>query len=1821
MADNNTLTVPGIFDKLINTGADVPDLSKNIQGIPDYNYLGSNPVNLRMPSLGGSLPASSENNPVSQGIKDLFSKQPSFNTMAQSTEFNPEQVDVERYKSSPDFFKLGVSLSDNNEEKYGQNQSWSEVLGNGLTGMKNLAYNGFVDNVRGWGRMTDALVSWDWSKLKGDPMSMMELDNNMKKIMNDNPIYATEKGTETFWNRETFGNFLQQSGFTLGAIAEIVAEQAITKMIEGGLAASGIGAAGAGAMELAEEANTASKVGRLAKFFNKSKEFFDAAKNFKALKAAGDIWKSDSVVNAVLNGIGDISMQVAKRVPVVDLGLDIHRAGKAGATSLELAKIGVGGVKRLLSESNFAFTEARMEAAGTYTDLVNQMNADYYTRNGVYAQGTDLEKINEKAMKAADGNFNFNSAILFTSNRIMFDNLFKGSKATSKMLSAFGEELEDGSLKVFGKINNRPTVRLYEGAIKDFGKISSDFGRTKALTVAGKSIMANSLKFEAIEGIQELLQEGSNEYFKDYYMDAYKATYNPLISPDSEKSLDEAIASQKNMQGLKTFASGALTGMLIHGPTVLVTKSLQKASDKITTYNDTKNLSPEKKAEYLKNKEERKKAGEEFRNNFNALAKDPSKFFAEHVKNFNTQKEGSDALALAAKLGDKFAYENVRTDMMHNILMQAVANNTHEALVDTMRSYGQNMTKEEFEQAFVGMEYSSPNKKTAQDYVNKVADSIESYVNTREKLMDKYGHIANPNKFTFGSKLWFDETIKYKTLNNYIDILAGNEFKAANALQRSTDLFQKAAANKNLGSSLANAFQILGSERNMQQEMAVLKAELTNKKGQLDAATSADDKIAIQKEIDLKQDQLDALESWNTNKENMMDADKTTASYEAFKKYVDLKNKEAGKDQVVNLQDVEDHYLDFIDYIKLNRKAQDHTDAINFLINPENFKTLHDRLQNGAKDAYFDLLKDAGYDYIKNNSVNENEHFIIHSNGYYGVYSSKGELIIVVGSQENANNIKKQLDEALNKTDNSDQNLDESDEDFTDELISDFENKQAGKKETSTQSTELEDFMMAEYMAAKKAAEAQGKTIPDYEAWKKAAGKYVEQRFNRMKNSSSTPTTSSTETTAPVSNIETEKADIERRRQEELNKHYEGLTAIMAREDAYAGDDKISKEINAKYDAELEALEGKPIENETLTSVKLGKYTIEVGDLVNGKEVLSITPTHIIQDGVRNPVTYSEMKSKLDTFDGNNITKKADIKPTSKVNVLENGQIDNPGETNNTLRKTASQSSKNIQEANPKLFGAGSPKVIPAASKVNNRSDNYEEVTKGNKTFRSRTDVNEKYPVFIATTAFGIGDALTLEVDYNIENFEGRDGIVQKEDFFTGNKIKESVKEEFPIAIYTVHNGEKVKIGYVPTVSWLQERWADDSTKNVVETLSDKDGNEINNLEIQTKELIKLREKIFENHNKNPNFVQNAIVNNKSEGVLRVMETGKEKLSTNLNANDIQMGVIRNGNIQVSGTRSLSDEVGEESIIINIDELENKDGWPVVILPTPTGKRLVSYVSIPKLEEKDQDLVIESWKAFQKMQDDNYTPTKYELDLVKAIYSQLNVEYIDGEKPSFNILKDYFNSYITFQSGRRLDPTMNQGTSQMNITAEGGLFIWVRDNNDPEQVLEIKNVADLEKKDAVLRDKLSKLYYNVRLSENNSMGIGNQNTYSMITLERNADNSFRIKLNDMTYKQHLMNTLETNIDKGVPVDEKNPKSPWVYFANPVVTYDLSNSSTLEAGKKEAAAVEEITISEKTESVAAELGLDLSLNTDSFKTSVAEFSDDELRDMFNECNPG
>jgi hypothetical protein len=1468
---------------------------------------------------------------------------------------------------------------------------------------------------------------------------------------------------------------------------------------------------------------------------------------------------------------------------------------------------GLGGTKRILSELNMARTEAMMEAAGTYGDLKKSMTADFLLKNDRTPSAAELNQIDQAAHNAALDNFKVNTGVLLLMNRIQFGNMFSkfGSKRSllKGIESSYGDDIFSVTGMVDGKLKTTPFKKGMFGPMSSYAEIAGEFGKKKALWETTKYAGKGLLKWEGSEGVQELIQEGSNTTIKDYYTSLYDG--DPRSEASWGSSIEQGVSSQANMQGLKTFLMGAVTGRLISP----ISYGMQKGMDlyKKATDKDYKSAFERREADINQSVSLLKE-----------FYSDPAKYMPEWIANTKVQNKAAQDITTALKANSRYIYNNKRDSAFAKMISAAIKTDMIDSVLDTVKGYGDNLTPQQFNEAF-GLEATDNNKQAVNDYFNKISNEVVDFHNTWKELKDKYGDRVMPQLYKEGE----DRNRAYmakRALDESIEILAINNYKARKAVIRSAEVLNEAAKNKGLGSSVYAGFNILGSDVNMDREIALLTNEIT----QLEAAPSDPKTKEL---INDKKEELRHLVGWKSTYNTFTDSDETNDELaklmlESFKGYMNVKNKQADNKSVVTDDDVNETFFRLTDYIKLNKDSKDFIDAFNIVADPKNWNNVHSNIMEGMLQARAELMKK----HVK----------------------------------ETAEGINQKNKDA----ESSDQNELSNDE-LGDALMDALEQEQPETK--NTQPADLEDFMMAEYATAKKAADAQGIKIPDYEVWKKGAGKFVEERFNKMKNGTIAQTTE--EKPAETSDIEAKKADIEKRRQEELkseeyrttvkselfqaedgsyykvelqkdgknkfsitDENGNTLTDLGSYDSSVPFDkiiaDKLTKvkdlkftnkavdKVNAKYDAELAALEGKPAETTTsiqeLTSVKIGKYTLEVGDLVNGKEILAITPTHIIQDGIRNPITYSEMKSKLDAFAGNNITKKADITSTSKEKPLENGQIDNPGAINNALGKTASDSNKNIQNANPMLFGKGSPKVIPAGSKVNNRSDNYEEVTEGNKTFRRRTDTNEKYPVFVATTAFGIGDNLTLEVDYNIDNFEGRDGIVTKADFFVGDKIKDSVKEEFPIAIYTIHNGKKVKIGYVPTVSWLQERWADDSTKNVVEILTDEEGNEINNLEIQTEKLIKLREKIFENHNKNPNFVQNAIVNNKSEGVLRVMETGKEKLSTNLNPNDIQLGVIRKNEIFVNGTTSLLNEVGTNNIIVNFDDIENKNGWPVVILSTPTGKKLISYVSIPTLEEKDQDLIIEGWKAFKNMQDPAYKPSDFELDLVKNIYKQMDEQYLPNQVLKFDILQNYFNNYITFQSGRKLDPTMKEGTSQMNITKDGSLFVWVRDNNDPQQVLEIKNVSDLETKDAVLRDKLSKLYYNVRLSENNSMGIGNEKIYSMITLERNADNSFKIKLKDMTYKQHLMNTLETNIDKGVPVDENNPQSPWVYFANPVVTYDLTNTTLAEDTLK---AAKDIVISD--DSAAKEFGLDLSINKNDYKAHIIN-SDDELSDMLNEC---
>ena len=84
-----------------------------------------------------------------------------------------------------------------------------------------------------------------------------------------------------------------------------------------------------------------------------------------------------------------------------------------------------------------------------------------------------------------------------------------------------------------------------------------------------------------------------------------------------------------------------------------------------------------------------------------------------------------------------------------------------------------------------------------------------------------------------------------------------------------------------------------------------------------------------------------------------------------------------------------------------------------------------------------------------------------------------------------------------------------------------------------------------------------------------------------------------------------------------------------------------------------------------------------------------------------------------------------------------------------------------------------------------------------------------------------------------------------------------------------------------------------------------------------------------------------------------------------------------------------------------------------VLIPTPTGKTLVSFVSVPKLVTEHQDFILTAWTAFHNVKNaKDMSTVKSDLAIVKAVYDAYDTPFTEDVIPDFNVLKNYINDYI-----------------------------------------------------------------------------------------------------------------------------------------------------------------------------------------------------------------
>lgn len=924
-------------------------------------------------------------NTLENKLSEFAGAPTSIETLSAPRFFDYDATQADRYKQSSNFTSIGFNptIGTENEYRYGARQTWGDVWSNGLAGMFSLAGNTYVEGWKGWGHLVDAIAAQDFSKIVGSEEELLAQDKTTKDILNKYAIFSTPESEEGLFNRKFFGDMLQQSGFAVGAISQFLTEELITWGLSTEFSLAKLGL------------KSSAWAGRVV-------SHADVAEDL--VKLGNPVWKSKSFTEG--------AVQSARQfIPLANTAYTMSKYGKAGAGALQMAAIGVGGVRRLLSEVNMAMTEARMESAGTYGELYNKLYDESLRYTGQAPIGSELESIKKNAMDAAYDNFNVNTGILMLSNRLQFNNVFSRFGTGRGFFGTTGEFADD-VLKVTGKSAGKEaaeqTSKVYVkgklGTLGLTGQIAKDFGGKTAAWEATKSLGRNIFKWETTEGLQELFQEGSNKGLSDYYYDLYHG--NKGHESRMQAILEGIDNPLTNIQGAKTFLMGALTGRLL-SPINFTVGQIKKYAG--TTALDR--LSREVKLK-------------ESVSLINAFYQNPEKFLNEHIANVKVQDRAAKNMEEAIRNRDKYEFVNNKDGAFAKMMSAAMKTDMFKAITNTIREYGDSFSDEEFKQAF-GLDKNEENISSVKEYFNKIADETESFHKTWKQLKDKYGDSVMVDLYKEGTPERKTALMAKRALDDAIEMLATNNYRATRATERAVKLQQDIGTIPQLGNSAAIGFRVLGVEGNAQKEVEILKREIQNLE---DTATK--DK-ATRELIKAKKMQLKSIQNWLENAPALREMGrkqkrKYNKARTALEDYMNSQNQQAGVDVTVKADDIQDIYDKLIDYMDLNKDSKDYIDAYNILANPIQFVRVHQRLMEAMDDAgkkLEDEHKQEADDNIqgkpplgtKNTPAPIGVHTVRpESNNTFTVVSPMGNVVLKdLPTEEEAKQRAKELDEIL----------------------------------------------------------------------------------------------------------------------------------------------------------------------------------------------------------------------------------------------------------------------------------------------------------------------------------------------------------------------------------------------------------------------------------------------------------------------------------------------------------------------------------------------------------------------------------------------------------------------------------------------------------------------------------------------------------------------------------------------------------------------------------------------------------------------------------------
>ena len=843
------------------------------------------------------------------------------NQAARVISFDSKKTRLDRYLGygTETFNKVGFSPFANNEEVFNKNttmwQDYKRMSGNAAA----LTWLGFKQN------FAFGIFDWDTE------------EENTRKYQEYSDIgMSTKGGVGQFGN-----NLILNMGYGIGVGYSILTEEALML---------GADYLSLGTLTPAVAARTATNMTKLAKLrsvFNMA-----ASNGFKSVKLAGaglDVFKSlKGAENAkgFYTSVKTLGKATGNFInPLSRLTDEVLTGSNAVRNASNMAKMSksFGAFYRDMRDINVALGESKLEGGTKKQEVIDFEIAKYKEANGRLPEGKDLETLYAKAEDIYKGVVGINLPIIYYTNRITFDGLFKFKGFKTLEQAGNSATLSGKGIKfTAGKgFSTEAAKKWYQLSVRKYPGMAWNYG-----------------KRNISEGIQENLQnvisDGVGDYYNAVYKDPTLGGFN-FAAATAVNNLQKEFTSAR---GAETFLTGFLMGA-VAGPaqSVFLTETpglYYRGKDLVMRTNDFKAYKA-KKADQIKEKVA----------TLNELYKNPLDFFNSTQENAASQNAAYTTLMQSEDNGDTKTFQDTKDISLFNHVFTSINNGTFDDLIDGYKQ----MSKLDPKELADYLKIQDVTK--AKDKIQEVIKRAEEIQSTYKKVNEKFENPFNPSAYNTDDENYKTEAISYVAFEKAKRTLAMAEHGFQRSVERMQSLYQDISTDRPIGKSANNDYSVLLNTDDINNEIAILRSELKSygPESQQDADQKKIVKQKTQRLEDLQEYRdnlgihLESIKTQETIQNGQFIIQPTSESYtnlrNTYKKY--LKNIAKLSGDYVFDDKIDNSFDKLLDYYSLDNDAKNLSNAINTLIDPSTFykyaesinkilKEQHDNMDNFHKE-------------------------------------------------------------------------------------------------------------------------------------------------------------------------------------------------------------------------------------------------------------------------------------------------------------------------------------------------------------------------------------------------------------------------------------------------------------------------------------------------------------------------------------------------------------------------------------------------------------------------------------------------------------------------------------------------------------------------------------------------------------------------------------------------------------------------------------------------------------------------------------------------------